>query len=243
MRALIVLACLIGEAEAGSLVIHGGGKLGGEVIAEMVERGGGGKLVVIPTAADAVGDGADAIAAWKKAGFREVVVMHTRSREEADTEAFVEALADATAVWFGGGEQARLERAYVGTKVEAAVKAVLERGGVVGGSSAGAAIMSRVMIRGGTKKPRMGTGLGLVEGAIVDQHFVARGREGRLRIALKKHRGLVGLGVDEGTALVVEGTTLSVIGESTVTLIAETTAVLSAGETAELATAPDKPDT
>jgi cyanophycinase len=170
--------------------------------------------VIIPTASGAE---STSRAGWERRGFASVTVLHATSRSLADDEAFVAPLERATGVWIEGGEQARLERAYRATRVEAALHAVLARGGVIGGTSAGAAIMSRVMIRGGKTRPRMGTGFGLLPGAIVDQHFVARGRRGRLERALARHRDLVGYGVDEGTAMVVVGGVFTVVGDSTVT--------------------------
>ena len=96
---------------------------------------------------------------------------------------------------------------------------MLARGGVVGGTSAGAAIQSKVMIAGGQTEPRMATGLDLLPGAIIDQHFLARKRHDRLVAAVTKHPECVGFGIDEGTALVVRGRRLEVLGNSTVTVI------------------------
>ena len=222
----------------GTLVIHGGGRLTHEVVAKFVELGGGadGTLVVIPTAAADVSHADELAASWRKAGFGTALVLHTRSRDRANADDFVAPLATATAVWFDGGDQSRLERAYTGTRVETELHALLDRGGVIGGASAGAAIMSKVMIRGGTTSPRMGTGLDLIPGVIIDQHFLARHHEPRLRRALRKHRRLIGIGIDEGTALIVHGNDLTVVGESTVTVERGGTAtVLASGDTADLA--------
>ncbi len=93
---------------------------------------------------------------------------------------------------------------------------VLERGGVVGGTSAGAAIMSRMMIRYGSPKAVVGAGFNLLARAVVDQHFIRRHRQERLLGVLAEHPELVGLGIDEGAALVVQGDHLRVIGESQV---------------------------
>jgi cyanophycinase len=214
------------------------------VMREFFELAGGahGRLVVIPTAADDVTDDAAFLDAWATFGFESIEVLHTTSRDTANDAAFAVPLTTATAVWFDGGEQARLERAYIGTRVEAGIRAVLERGGVIGGSSAGAAIMSRVMIRGGKTRPRIGTGFDLLAGAIIDQHFLARARQPRLLRALAAHPGLVGYGVDEGTALIVRGGAAEVVGDSSVTVCQAAArrrpascVALAAGETAELA--------
>jgi cyanophycinase len=250
MRACLVIGILVGllatpapaQAE-GALVIHGGGRVSSELQKRFVALGGGtkGRLVVIPTASDNPTATEKLVAGWASWGFSSVEVLHARSRDEANDVDFAAALTTATAVWFAGGEQARLERIYRGTPVETELHALLGRGGVIGGSSAGAAIMSQVMIRGGKTRPRMGSGLDLLPGAIIDQHFVARAREHRLLAALRKHRTLVGYGIDEGTAMIVKDSQLEVIGDSTVTVAMAAVRgepakliVLADGETADL---------
>lgn len=200
----------------GALFIHGGKTLTSGMVREFRTLAGGGeaRLVVIPTAAmpfeapmrEAL------LAEWKGRGFDNVTVLHTRFRDEADSAVFVEPLLEATAVWMSGGQQYRLAESYGGTAVERELHALLERGGVIGGSSAGAAIMSADMIQGGTGTPQMGVGLGLIEGVIIDQHFTERQRQGRLWKAVDAHRGQLGLGIDEGTAVVVRGRLMSVMG-------------------------------
>ena len=243
--AALVLVALAAPARAdGSLVIHGGGTLPRAVGDRFhaLAGGGDGHLVIIPTASGAE---STSQAAWARRGFASIAILHTTARDVADTEDFAAPLARATAVWIEGGEQSRLERAYGGTRVEAELHALLARGGVIGGTSAGAAIMSRVMIRGGKTRPRMGTGFGLLPGAIVDQHFVVRARRTRLERALARHPEVVGYGVDEGTAMVVTGGAFTVVGDSTVTVCvaaprrAVTCTPRTAGETVELAPPPD----
>ena len=212
----------------GSLVIVGGGSLPESVRTRFVELAGGkeAKLVVIPTAsATAEATLADAekkeklLASWKTAGAGGVQALHTRSKDEANSDKFLEPLKAATGVWFGGGDQTKIAETYLGTAVEREIAALLARGGVVGGTSAGAAVQSKIMIAGGQAEPRMGTGLDLLPGAIIDQHFLARKRHDRLVAAVTKHPDCVGLGIDEGTALVVRGRQLQVLGDSTVTIV------------------------
>jgi cyanophycinase len=162
---------------------------------------------------------------WRFAGWRGLDItsldfVHTDSREKADTAEFVRPLERATGVWISGGVQGRLEYYYAGTRVEKALRGVLERGGVVGGTSAGAACLSKVMIRYGKSDAVTGRGLGLLERAVVDQHFSERHREERLLGVLKEHPGLVGLGIDESAALVVQGNHLRVLGSGNVTIYA-----------------------
>src|SRR5262249_30437995 len=150
----------------GTLFIVGGGSLPDDVRDEFVRLAGGpnAKLVVIPTASTAA-DGPDADKAlepWKKYQPVSLTRLHTRDRKKADDPAFVKPLPEATAVWLGGGDQSKLTEAYLGTAVEKELHALLARGGVVGGTSAGAAVMSRVMITGGNPAARVGRGLGFL---------------------------------------------------------------------------------
>jgi cyanophycinase len=233
---LFVSLCLIGRAGDqkpaperirpsgidGALVICGGGKMPDAVLDRFVQLAGGEKahLVLIPTASDAADKQAadKLLAPWKARKVASVVVLHTRSKRTANDPMFYGPLQKATGVWFGGGQQARIADAYVGTVVEKELHALLKRAGVIGGTSAGAAVMSKTMVASGNPEPKMGRGLDLLPGTIIDQHFLKRDRKGRLFKALARHAGLVGLGVDEGTALIVKGRRLQVLGESSVTV-------------------------
>lgn len=206
----------------GSLVICGGGKLPDTVLDRFVQLAGGEKahLVLIPTASErADQEPAEALLApWKARKPASVVVLHTRSPKTAGTEAFLEPLRKATGVWFGGGSQSRIADAYLGTAMEKELEALLKRGGVIGGTSAGAAVMSRVMIAGGNPEAKTSRGFNLLPGTVIDQHFVKRDRKPRLFGVLEKNPGLVGLGIDEGTALIVRGREMRVLGDATVTV-------------------------
>lgn len=209
----------------GARVIAGGGALPPEVLAAFIALAGGpqAEVVLVPTAsagADSAEARARTLASWQEdfpdASFS---ILHTRDRAEADTASFCEPLETATAVWFGGGAQQRLADAYVGTRFERELEALTARGGVVGGSSAGAAAQSRVMIARGNPSPELSTGFDLLPGAIIDQHFLARGRMPRLVTALGARAGRFGLGVDEGTAVVVRGRDVRVVGRSQALLL------------------------
>jgi cyanophycinase len=205
----------------GALVLCGGGALPEAVREAFVKLAGGkeARLVIIPTASDSgeeEEDAAEVGAIWKRHGVGTIATLHTRRREEANDETFVAPLRGATAVWITGGRQSQIAAAYAGTLVERELHALVARGGVVGGTSAGAACQSRVMIVRG--KIHDTPGLGLLPGAIVDQHFLARDRKTRLLAALETHPALVGFGIDEGTALVVRGRSLQCVGDSTVTI-------------------------
>lgn len=207
---------------AGNLVVCGGGKLPEEVYERFYELAGkeNSQLVYIPTASSRADDSnhAETLELWKRRGFEQVNVLHTTDRAIADSLEFATPLKTATAVWIGGGQQSRLAKAYSGTLVEKELQELLKRGGVIGGTSAGAAIQSRLMIASVNPDAVLMQGLDLIPGAVVDQHFQARKRIPRLTSVLEKHHGYFGLGIDEGTALVVQGRRMEVLGDSSVTV-------------------------
>jgi len=213
------------DAPQGSLVIVGGGEQTDEIINRFVDLAGApeAKLVVIPTASPDKALSEAAVSAiserWHARGIKNTVVLHTRDQDEANRNEFSAPLRDATAVWISGGAQTRIASAYVGTKVQSELHALLQRGGVIGGTSAGAAIQSDVMIENGNPIPNIGRGLGLLPNVIIDQHFLARNRGNRLIEAIRRHPNLVGIGIDEATALVVQGSRAEVIGNSYVVVV------------------------
>lgn len=212
---------------AGSLFMCGGGSLPALVFDQFVELAGGGegRLVVIPTAgSDQEAEReAEIIRPWADRGLGSVSVLHTRDRAKADTDAFVSALHNATAVWFCGGQQSRLAESYAGTATELAIVELFHRGGVVGGTSAGAAIQSRVMIESGNSTPKISTGLDLLPGSIIDQHFGERDRIHRLQLAVREHPACIGVGIDESTAVVFQRGECRVLGDSCVTVVSAST--------------------
>lgn len=207
-------------ASAGKLVICGGGRLPDTLRRRFIELAGGAAAhVVVVTTASVYADTdkmEGKLAFWREQKLASLAVLHTRSRQTADDPQFAKPLIEATGLWFVGGNQSWLTETYLGTATEHEMRAVLARGGVVGGTSAGAAIMSPIMIRRDRPELETGPGFGFLPGTVVDQHFLKRNRQGRLLKVLDSHRELVGFGIDEGTALVVEGNHLSVVGESQV---------------------------
>lgn len=204
----------------GMILAHGGGAPGMQYIRDFVDRcGKGTHLVVIPTATfgpDKPIPREEMQAKWTKRGFGRVSVVHTHVAEAAMAPLFSVALDDADCVWISGGAQARLETAYVGTPVPRKIAKVVERGGVVAGYSAGATVLTDVMIRKGEDGPEDGHGFALLPGILIDQHFVAKRRKPRLMAMLERHPELVGYGIDERTALKIEGDRFEVIGSSVV---------------------------
>ena len=209
----------------GALVIHGGGRISQEIRTRFIELAGGpnARILVVPTAqADADTPKVERlIELWRPQPVASVAIFHTRSREKADDPEFIRPLREATGVWFTGGFQAAISDAYLGTAVERELKVLLARGGVIGGTSAGAAVMGRVMIKGGKTEARVGEGFGFLPDAVVDQHFLKRNRLGRLEGVIRDRAGLIGLGIDEGTALVVsiKDQRIRVLGDSYVVAV------------------------
>ena len=204
----------------GTLLIAGGGQLSDMIRNRFVELAGGhqARIVVIPATAVDASTVAQYRAMWKEFDIASVDVLHADSRTEADNPEFSLIIEHSTGVWLGGGQQTWLAAWYGRTHVERRLKDLLARNGVIGGTSAGAAVMSSVMIAGGRERPTMGRGFDLIPGAIIDQHFVKRNRMRRLQEAIKQHPDLIGFGIDEGTALQygVESGSFNVIGQSCV---------------------------
>jgi cyanophycinase len=208
----------------GALVIAGGGRLPDVARERFVALAGRekAKIVVIPTASQDADDEPKHdlfLAPWKKFNPASITLLHTRDRKQANDPAFIQPLIEATAVWISGGNQSRVTAAYQGTLVEKELRKLLDRGGVIGGTSAGAAVMSDPMITGGRTTASTAPGFGWLPGFVIDQHFVKRNRQDRLRGVLDAHPGVVGLGIDEGTAVVVQGRRLTGVGDSTATVI------------------------
>jgi cyanophycinase len=204
----------------GALVIVGGGGLPDTIRECFLNLAGGPKarLVVIPTASIKA-DNPDQLKSfgyWKAQDVSSVLLLHTRRRELANDPAFSRALHQATGVWMSGGDQTNLVKAYRGTTVERELHDLLQRGGVIGGTSAGAAVMSSVMITGGNPLPQVDSGFGLLPGVVVDQHLTRRNRIPRLLSALTTHPGYFGLGIEEQAGVVVQGKTMTVIGDADV---------------------------
>jgi len=202
----------------GSLVICGGGAVPDEAYQCFMDLAGGShaRLAIIPSYEPSPKDAQRLIEAWRGRGAESVVVLHAASRSQCNDPAFVKPLGDATGVWLSGGQQSHLSERYVDTEVERQLKALLDRNGVIGGSSAGAAAMSRIMISGGLSEAVDGRGFDLLPGAVIDQHFLFRNRLQRLLGVLNANPGVIGLGIDERTAVLVQrkGRTMIALGES-----------------------------
>jgi cyanophycinase len=208
------------ELKSGSLVIVGGGSMPKDVVDRFVELAGGrdARIVVLPTAVPRSETTDEVPGFLKRAEVSNITVL-TQRYGEVETEAFRSALKSATGVWFGGGRQWNFVDAYEGTTSIELFHDVLRRGGVIGGSSAGATIQGEFLVRGhplgNTVMMAEGyeTGFAFLPGVAIDQHFAQRGRQPDLLPVIKRHPKLLGIGIDEGTAVVVTGSKAEVIGQ------------------------------
>jgi cyanophycinase len=226
--------------ERGSLVVVGGALRDPEIVRAFIERAGGpdALIVVVPTAGggsdEAYGEWCRCLAQLRAAGARNLKVVHTYDPEVADTDDFVAPLLEARGVWFTGGRQWRLADAYLGTRSEAAFQGVLDRGGVIGGSSAGASIQGSYLARGDTRSNTimMGdheVGFGYLRETAIDQHLLARNRQFDMLEIVEARPELLGIGIDEDTAILVDGDQFRVMGRGYVAIYDAGSAVQDGG--------------
>jgi cyanophycinase len=227
-------ACLFGQdAPKGNLIIIGGGNRGSDVMKPFIQLAGGekSKIAYFPMAS-VYGDtmAQERIADMKSFGAASVLHLSI-TRQQADSDSILALLDGVTGVYFGGGDQSRLTGILKGTRTEKRIHELYRNGAVLGGTSAGAAVMSLIMLTGDEKRPTRDSsynkieldnivttsGFGFVDDAIVDQHFLIRRRSNRLISAVLDHPDKVGIGIDEATAIWVKPDhTFEVLGKSVV---------------------------
>ena len=207
----------------GSLVIVGGAMRDPGIMQRFLDLAGGpdAPTVVIPTAggADEYDQFYQGLNAWRDQGATNLTVLHTKDRSQAESDEFVRAIREASGVWFPGGRQWHLADSYLDTQTERELHNLLDRGGVIGGSSAGATIQGSYLVRGDTRgnELMMGDhveGFGFLTNSAIDQHLLKRNRQFDLVEVIQAHPELLGIGIDENTAIVVTGNSFEVIGES-----------------------------
>jgi cyanophycinase len=214
--------------KSGHLLIVGGGGLPSGLMDRLVELAGGienAKLVYVPCEEDdQVTDRQSTVEMWKRMGVKNASFIHTKDRNKAnEDDSFLEPLVEATGIWFGGGRQWNLADSYYGTKAHRLMKQCAERGGVIGGSSAGASIQAEYLARAtpienfqimapGYERG----GLGFLQGVAIDQHFSQRNRIPDMTQLVKTYPQLLGIGIDETTAIEVSGSTAIVSGKGSV---------------------------
>lgn len=214
------------NVDNGTLIIVGGGGMPKGLMQKMVELAGGenAKMVYVPcTEADQVRSPQRTVEAWKKMGVKSATFIHTKDRRKADSdEAILGPLRDATGIWFGGGRQWNFSDSYYGTEAHKLMKDVLARGGVIGGSSAGASVQGRYMCRANPvanfdiMAPGYERGLGFIGGVAIDQHFSQRGRQKDMTQLVDRYPQLLGIGLDEATAIIVQKSKAEVVGRGKV---------------------------
>ncbi|HBJ88480.1 MAG TPA: cyanophycinase [Gammaproteobacteria bacterium] len=227
---LLISSVSIGQTrgpENGSLVIVGGGMRDLDILREFAELAGGSDapVVVIPTAggSENYDEFWQGLNQFRAAGLTKLKLIHTYERAEADTAAFAQAIREAKGVWFTGGRQWRLADSYLHTEVHDALQELLERGGVIGGSSAGATILGSYLARGDTTSNTvmMGDheeGFSFISNIAIDQHLLRRNRQFDLLEITSAKPELLGIGLDEDTAIVVRNNRFEVIGNSYVVI-------------------------
>ena len=217
----------IGSAPSpkGTLFIVGGGEQPKELVQAFVDLAGGtrARIAVVPTATEESAEaGKEKVDELRGYGAQAFVI--DVSRAEAQSDSIVKLIGTATGIWFGGGDQVKLADSLVGTAALRAMLARYEAGAVVGGTSAGAAVLSDSMITGNQKRPdadsvgyygdefpniargaiQIKPGFGFIRNAIVDMHFIRRERANRLLEVVLERPSLLGVGIDEGTAVRVD---------------------------------------
>ena len=218
--------------QTGQLIIIGGGedKEGDcQILREFVRRAGGreARIVVMTVATSIPGEvGSEYRNLFERLGADLVDIIDTKYRENASYSRNLEIIKDATGVFFTGGDQARITEILKDSKIHDLLHERFDRGLVIGGTSAGAAMMPDIMIveGEGETNPRLDTvvlepGMGFLPQVAIDQHFAQRGRLGRFISALIQQPAVLGFGIDEDTAIVVNGDEIEVIGAGAVTIV------------------------
>ncbi|MEM6505874.1 MAG: Type 1 glutamine amidotransferase-like domain-containing protein [Planctomycetota bacterium] len=238
----------------GTLLIYGGNRTTDTMWDRFIESAGGkdANFVCIPTAGrteEYIDDTASfGYRALKQRGCENVRVLHTHRRARANAdETLIDCLENADGVWIGGGRTYRMMDAYERTRVHEMLKGVLDRGGAIAGSSAGAQVQGDFLVRG---DPRNNVdpivfdgylrGLGLIEGVIIDAHFSQRKRQVPFSALIDTYPQMLGIGIDENTGLIIRGSGAEVVGEFNVTFYDHSgthkrAAVLAAGDRYDLA--------
>ena len=204
----------------GTLVIVGGGGMTRDIAKAFIDGGGGdnGHFVMLPISMPDPLDVRAEEETMHRIGAKNVTIIPWREQKDLEDPKVIATLKGATGIWFGGGRQWNFVDAYEGTKLPALFKDVLNRGGVIGGSSAGATIIGDYMSRGAPAGPGMmmcegyEKALGFLPGVVIDQHFSARNRFNDMTALMQKHPQFLGIGLDEATAIVVKGAAAEVLG-------------------------------
>lgn len=219
-------------ATKGNLVIIGGaedkeGKC--EILKRVVQMSGNenSRIVLMTTATEHPREvGSLYRKIFKKLGVNNIDIVNINSRRDALNEEYIKSIGSATCIFFTGGDQLRITSFLGGTGTNKALENAHLSGALIVGTSAGASAMSSNMIVTGKDDDaakyctlKMAPGLGFLNGVIIDQHFAQRGRIGRLLVAVAQNPNMLGVGIDEDTAIIVSGEKFNVIGSQSVTVV------------------------
>lgn len=207
----------------GSLVMAGGGKLPEKIRKRFVELAGGknARIVIIPTGGRKRGkvDETSFLQPWSSFQVASKSVLFSRPRQKINENSSVALLKKATGVWFCRGGKVHVTQVLKNTIIEKQLHALLKRGGVIGGNASGASALASLTIQRSKPTVRLADGFGFLPGTVVDRRFHKRNRKPRLTKVLRENPGYVGIGIDEETALLVQGRRLRVLGKGTVTVL------------------------
>ena len=227
---------------AGSLVVVGGGGTGPEIVAKALELSGGANAIVavLPQSSAVPEAGDSSVTMWLAAGAREAAKIAFTDPDAAAK------LRRATLIWMPGGDQNRFMKAIEGTGLAEVIRERHRAGTTVGGTSAGAAVLAEEMFTGDADLKSIiagatvtAKGLGIWPEVLIDQHFLKRQRDNRLISAVLDRPALVGVGIDEGTAVIVKNDALEVVGKSSVVIVDARKAKVDKGSPGTLATGRD----
>ena len=223
----------MGQKAKGYLMIIGGAEDKGgkcEILKEFLDLSDtiGEEIIIMTTATKNPKQvGADYLELFNQLGAKKVNIVNIEERSDANKEENVEKILSAGGIFFTGGDQLRITSLLGGTKVYKTLHQAYLKGTLIAGTSAGASAVSQTMIVEGDDDEgpkrctlKMAPGMGLLSDVVIDQHFAQRGRTGRLLVAVAENPYVLGVGIDEDTAIIVEpNDRFKVIGKGTVTVI------------------------
>ncbi len=199
------------------------------VMRAFIERAGGpdANIVILPQASALTETGSIYVQQCLELGARQAIALEFRSREQANDPENLRLIESASGIFFTGGAQMRITQLLGGSKLESALLQAYQHGCVIAGTSAGASVLSKTMIAYGKSGPtprerivQFAPGLGFTDKFTFDQHFRQRDRLGRLIYAVAAHPGILGIGIDEDTAVILEDEeNLTVCGTGAVTIV------------------------
>lgn len=238
MIALLLLSCQFdqpqgseaAQQQAGSLFIIGGGSRPPDLISRMIDEAGlkdGGYVLILPMSSSVP----DSAIIWSSVQFTEQGIANVSGINfkpgEEPRQSALDSLENARLIFISGGDQNKFMSIVGGNAIEDAIHKAFRNGSMIAGTSAGAAVMSKLMITGNelrnpeytatfrtiqSENLELSSGLGLIEDAIIDQHFIWRSRHNRLLTAIIEHPEKMGIGIDESTAILVRGNKAEVVG-------------------------------